>query len=118
MEPGLCLGKVRLCLAASLTHQAFPAPQPATWTLFVASICCTEQANEDFYLAFSPRLLTSSNFGMTLFILKFVQQLLVLNVGAMLSLLNCTFDSKAKWYTIYFLLFAVYGFNFRILPTD
>jgi hypothetical protein len=37
---------------------------------------------------------------MALFILKFVQQLLVLNVGAILSLLKCTFDSKTKLDTL------------------
>jgi hypothetical protein len=104
-------------LAASLAHQASLLPQPATWPVFVAS-CSAERGTEGFYLRFTPRLLPSANFGMTLFILKFVQQLLVLNVGATLSLLKCTFDSKTKWDAIHFFFFSVYGFNFTILPTD
>lgn len=55
-----------------------------------------QQVNEGFYLPFSPSLLFSSNFGTMLFVLKFVQQLLVLNGGATLRLLKCTFDSEKK----------------------
>jgi hypothetical protein len=38
VEPGSSLDKVRLCLTASLTHQAFPPAQLAT--SFVAFVCC------------------------------------------------------------------------------
>ena len=85
VEPGSSVDKVRLCLADWLTHQALPPPQLATRLVFLSFwLLCVliEQA-------FTPCLLSSSNFGTALFVLKFVQQLLVLSVGATSILLKC-----------------------------
>jgi hypothetical protein len=92
VEPVSSVDKVRLCLTASLTRQAFPPAQLATQLVFLSFWLLRLLTQQ----AFTPCLLSSSNFGTTLFVLKFVQQLLVLSVGATSILLKCIIRFRKK----------------------